>query len=259
VLFEVVRDVSTDDSPEDEPLFDPRITNYNWLAGVLGGVWTFVVGYLAMGVVALAPDGPAEGADPSDVLAEIGRIFYNAHNVALDVQAIKDNVVFLDGGVTINSSRIEPNETVIVDTDSTQPLTIIGENADQVVPLNLGRVQQPIQHAQDKPELLYYAVPVVVLIAAGAGIAYFTLADTASIHESVMPALGLSIGYTAAAILGTFFVGLELAEGAILVTPSLGQTLVFGLVYSLLGGLIGGYAAAFWKDRGVSIRRRFGR
>ncbi|MEF8881180.1 MAG: hypothetical protein V5A34_01485 [Halapricum sp.] len=258
--------MSTDDSPEDEPLFDPRITNYNWLAGVLGGVWTFVVGYLAMGVVALAPDGPAEGADPGTVLSEIGRVFYAAHNVALEVRTLKDEVSVIGGDYlsavngSINFSNIRENETVIIDTESPRVLTIPGDvNPDLIFQIDLGKAQQPIQHAQEKPELLYYLVPVIVLVAAGAAVTYFTLADTASIHEAVMPALGLSIGYTAAAILGTFLVGLELAEGAILVTPSLGQTLVFGLAYSLLGGLIGGYAAGFWQERGASIRRRFGR
>ncbi|MCU4717983.1 hypothetical protein [Halapricum hydrolyticum] len=241
------------DDSEDEPLFDPRITSYNWLAGVLGGVWTFIVGYLVMSVVALLPDGPSEGADPGTVLSELGRIFYAAHNVALEVRTIKDDVTFIDSGLTIDSSQIRPTETVIVDVGSTQPLTILGDNADQVVPLNLGRFREPLQYAQDKPELLYYLVPIVVLVVAGAVLASLTLDDTASIHEAVLPAIGLSVGYTGVAILGTFFAGLELVDGAILIAPSLGQTVVFALAYSLLCGLVGSYLIGLWRDRDVQI------
>ncbi|MFW6017956.1 MAG: hypothetical protein ACOCPX_03975 [Halapricum sp.] len=245
--------MSTDDPPEDEPFFDPRITSYNWLAGVLGGVWTFLLGYLVMATVALVPDGPSGEGSLEAVLSEVGRVFYAAHNVTLEIRTLTDDVSFLDVGGTINSSQVRPNETVIVDADSTQPLTITGDNADQIVPMDLGQFQQPIQYAQDKPELLYYLVPVVVLVAAGAVLAHFTLVETASIHEAVLPSIALSVGYTAAAVVGTFFVGLELADGAIMVAPNLAQTIVLALAYSLLGGLVGAYLAGFWRDRGGSI------
>ena len=246
----------TDDSPEDEPFFDPRITSYNWLASVLGGVWTFLLGYLAMGVTALAPDGPSEGANLEAVLSVIGRVFYAAHNVTLEVRTLADEVSVIDGEYLsavngrVDFSNMRANETVIIDTEQPRALTIPGDvNPDLIFQIDIGRTQRPIQHAQDKPELLYYLVPVVVLVAAGAILAYFTLAETASIHEAVLPAIGLSAGYTAAAVVGTFFVGLELADGAIMVAPSLGQTIVFALAYSLLGGLVGGYLFGFWRGR----------
>lgn len=173
--------------------------------------------------------------------------------MALEVRTIKDDITFIDSGVRIDSSQIRPKETVIADVDSTQPLTILGDNADQVVPLNLGRFREPIQHAQDKPELLYYLVPIVVLVVAGAALAFLTLDDTASIHGAVLPAIGLWAGYTVAATLGTFFVGLGLVDGAILITPSLGQTVVFALAYSLLCGLVGSYLIGLWRDRDIQI------
>ncbi|QSG06308.1 hypothetical protein [Halapricum desulfuricans] len=250
-----------DDSSEDEPLFDPRITSYNWMAGVVGGVLTFIVGYLAMVVVALVPDGLPEGAEVQGVLAEIGRAFYAAHNVALEARTLTDDVSIIDGEYlsevngTIDFSNMRENETVIIDTESPQVLSIPGEvNPDLIFQIDLDQAQQPIQHAQDKPELLYYLLPIVALVAAGAVLAALTLGETASIHEAVLPAIGLSAGYTAAAMVGTVLVGLELADGAILVAPSLVQTVVFALAYSLLCGLVGGYLIGFWRVRSASPR-----
>ncbi|QSG11032.1 putative membrane protein [Halapricum desulfuricans] len=255
-----------DDPSEDEPLFDPRITSYNWLAGVLGGALTFVAGYLAMVVVVLVPDGPPEGAAVQDVLSEIGRVFYAAHNVALDIRTLTNSVSIIDGDYlsevngTIDFSNMRENETVIIDTERPQVLSIPGEvNPDLIYQIDLGRIQQPIQHAQEKPELLYYLLPVVALVAAGAVLAALTLGETASIHEAVLPAIALSAGYTAAAMAGTVLVGRELADGAIVVAPSLVQTVVFALAYSLLCGLVGGYLIGFWRDREMSLRASLGR
>jgi|GEM_PF-2635101 len=253
-----------DDSPEDGPLFDPRITSYNWLAGALGGVVTFVVGYLVMAATILVPDGPPEGLGLRELLAEVGRVFYNAHQVTLDLRPTSDSVVIEDAPNTVNWSAVGSNSVIQVNSDLLSSNQTIVWNADvegtlsfqSLYVFDFGQYQQPVQHAQDKPELLYYLVPVIVLIAAGAALAYLTLSDTDSIHEAVLPAVAFSGGYTTLAILGTFFVERELAGGAVVLSPNLGQTVVFALIYSLLCGLVGSYAVSVWRDRDGSIGDR---
>lgn len=256
--------MSRDDSPEDDPLFDPRITSYDWLAGVLGGIVTFVVGYLAMAVTILVPDGPPEGLGLRELFAEVGRVFYNAHQVTLDLQPTSSSVVIQDAPKTINWSEIGSNGVIQINSALLSPNQTVVWNADVESPLSLqslyifdfDQYQEPIQHAQDKPELLYYLVPVVVLVAAGAVLAYLTLSDTDSIHEAVLPAVAFSGGYTAVAILGTFFVERELAGGAVVLSPNLGQTVVFALSYSLLCGLVGSYAISAWRGPSGPARER---
>ncbi|QSG14524.1 hypothetical protein [Halapricum desulfuricans] len=252
-----------DDSPEDGPLFDPRITSYNWLAGVLGGVVTFVAGYLVMAATILMPDGPPEGLSLRELLAEIGRVFYNAHQVTLDLRPASDNVEIEDAPNTVNWSDVGPDSVITINTELLDPNQTIVWNADveQMIPyeqvglyvFDFSQYQEPVQHAQEKPELLYRLVPVIVLIAAGATLAYLTLSDSDSIHEAVLPAVAFSGGYTAVAVLGTFFVGQELAGGAVVLSPNLGQTIVFALMYSLLCGLLGSYAISAWRDRNGPI------
>ena len=256
--------MSIDDSPEDDPLFDPRITSYNWLAGVLGGVVTFVAGYLVMAATILVPDGPPGGLSLRELLAEIGRVFYNAHQVTLDLRPASGSVVIEDAPTTINWSDIGPNSVIQVNSGLLSSNQTVVWNADiegtlsfqSLYIFDFDQYQQPIQHAQDKPELLYYLVPVIVLIAAGGVLAYLTLSDTDSIHEAVLPAVAFSGGYTALAVLGTFFVERELAGGAVVLSPNLGQTVVFALIYSLLCGLVGSYAISMWRDRDTSIGER---
>ena len=241
--------MSTDDSPDDGPLFDPRITSYNWLVGVLAGAWTFVVSYLAMGAVVLVPDGPGENATARAVLTEVGRLTYSAHQVNLDVQTVKENVVIVSSSMGINSTRIRPGETVIVNTESGSPVTVIGDNIASIHVYNFDKLNNPIAYAESKPELLYYLVPIVVLIAAGAILAWFTLARGQKIAEAVMPGIALTGGYVVTAILGTFFVGRELADGAALLTPNLAQTVVFALVYALVCATIGSLAVGAYRNQ----------
>lgn len=250
--------MSTPDSPDDEPLFDPRITSYNWLVGVLAGVWTFVVSYLAMGAVVLVPDGPGENTTAREVLTEVGRLTYNAHQVNLDVQTMKDNVVIVSSDMGINSTRIRPGETVIVNTESGSPVTIIGDNIASIHVFNFDKLNDPIAYAQAKPDLLYYLVPIVVLLAAGAVLAWFTLAADQKIAEAVMPGIALTAGYLGTAVVGTFFVGRELADGALLLTPNLAQTVVFVLVYAILCTTLGSLAVGAYRNRD-ELRRRFAR
>ncbi|MFB6189284.1 MAG: hypothetical protein ABEI57_05325, partial [Halapricum sp.] len=189
--------MSTTTSPDDEPLFDERITNYPWPIGVFAGLWTFVAGYIVMGIVVLVPDGPKQGAAIGDTINEIGVVLYNAHNVVLDVRNVA-GIRNLGGSVT-----------------------------------------NKLAGPTSKPVLVYYAVPVVVLVVAGALVAHYTLSADVDLQVAVLPGVALGIGYTVTAILGTFVVSDSLGNGAVLLVPDLGQTVVYALAYSLVCGIVG--------------------
>ena len=214
--------VSTNDSHEDareEPttsetddgVFDDRIADYPWLLGILTGTWTFVVGLAVMAVVVLAAtDDPTVILDqPSAVFTDVGITFYNAHNVVADVRVVES----------------------IANPDA--------------VPASLDFLSGPTSI----PKAVYYATPVVVLLAVGALLAGRTLPRDASLQEAVLPAGALSVGYTLFAVLGTFVVRGERAEGVVLVVPNLSQAFVYGLLYSLGCGLVAGLAVLGWRNR----------
>ena len=246
--------MSTDDSPDDEPLFDPRITGYNWIAGILGGVAAFLGSYLAMIAVVLVPDGPAEDSTWGTVLAEIGRVTYNAHQITLSIRPTREDVVILDQGGAINSTRIRPEETVIVNTDSGQPFTIIGNNTGSLYTLNFEQIRNPVAYAEAKPELLYYLVPAVALLLAGAVLAWVTLSTEQAIGEAVLPGVAMTIGYVSTGVVGTFLVGTELADGALRLAPSLGGTTVLLLAYALALTTVGAGAVGAYRNR-AELRR----
>ncbi|QCC52110.1 hypothetical protein [Halapricum salinum] len=254
--------MSTDDSPDDEPLFDPRITGYNWIAGILGGVAAFLGSYLAMIAVVLVPDGPAEDSTWGTVLAEIGRVTYNAHQVTLNLRPARDEVIIESAPTSINWSDIGPNDPITVNSTLLKPNQTVVWNADIQRPLAFERIyifdfgpyQEPIQYAEAKPELLYYLVPVVALLLAGAVLAWVTLSTEQAIGEAVLPGVAMTIGYVSTGVVGTFLVGTELADGALRLAPSLGGTTVLLLAYALALTTVGAGAVGAYRNR-AELRR----
>lgn len=216
MLFEVRSCVSSTDSPEDGALFDPQIREFNWPLATLGGILSFVVGYVLMAAVILVPDGPKSDASLSDIVFEIGTTYYNAHNIVLNVDKV-DETVQLVGSGPVNR--------------------LVGETA--------------------KPALLYYAVPVVALLLVSGVVAYYTVARDAPIEMALLPAVGITLGYTVFAVVATLFVRDSLGGGAVLLIPDLTQTLLYGLIYSLVCGSLASLIAVGYRDR-AELRRRFG-
>lgn len=101
--------------------------------------------------------------------------------------------------------------------------------------------------ATSLPVVVYYAVPVVVLLVGGAVLAFRTLPD-GELEEYVLPGVSITVGYLAMALLARLFVE-ETIAGAAVRRPDIVQTLVFALVYPLVLATAGGLAVGVWRHR----------
>jgi len=154
---------STDDDAagDDDPMFDERITGFPWGLGILAGAWTFIASYVVMGVVIVTysfatVDNYLDGFldNTGTVLRDVAIVLYNAHHVDLDV--------------------------VIV-----EQIANPGELPDRVNRLT-GETTLPTE--------VYYAVPILVLLLAGALVARRTLSADADVSEATLPPAAMAVG-----------------------------------------------------------------
>jgi hypothetical protein len=202
--------VSPTEPPDDEPMFDPRITSYPWPLGILAGAFTFMIGYLAMGIVIIANNGiDALTETPQRVIIDVGLTFYSAQQVVANVEFVEQ-----------------------IANPGALPTTF-----------------DMLAGSTDIPKIIYYAVPVVVLLVLAGAVAQKTLSDETTLEEAVLPAIGVSLGYTVMAGLGTFIVRADRFDGAVQLVPDLTQTLIFGLAYSLTCAVVASAAVIAWRHR----------
>lgn len=131
-------------------------------------------------------------------------------------------------------------------------LTLIGfvfYNAHHVAVVGGGESVNLLAQATDPnvPVALYYAIPVVLLVAVGA---VFGRRHRQSIPEpsAILNAgAAMAVGYAVVAVLGTFFLGLDLQAGAVL-SPELGKSALFGVAYPVVFCTVGA-AATFVAGR----------
>ena len=91
------------------------------------------------------------------------------------------------------------------------------------------------------PEVLFYLVPVVVLVAAGFVVAK-TVAQGRSSTDWAVAGATITAGYLPLIVIGTFL--FQHSESVVTAAPELGESLLFaGLVFPILFGAIGGVIA----------------
>jgi hypothetical protein len=209
-------------STDDDPMFDERITEFPWGLGILAGAWTFISSYVVMGIVIVTysfatVDNYLDGFldNTGTVLRDVAVVLYNAHHVDLDVVIVEQIV---------------------------NP----GELPDRVNRL-AGETTLPTE--------VYYAVPILVLLLAGALVARRTLSADADVSEAALPPAAMAVGYTATAVLGTFLVRQERFEGTVELVPNLPRTLAFGTAYGLGFTLVGALlVVAYWNRDEIERR-----
>jgi hypothetical protein len=103
------------------------------------------------------------------------------------------------------------------------------------------------------PVAVYFAVPIVVLLAAGLVLARSTVSGT-DYEEYVLPGTALTVGYLGMALLARFLVEdtIPTEDGPVTWVPELVPTLIFGLLYPLVLGTLGALAVAVWRNRTAS-------
>jgi len=220
-------------SPDNEPSSEGvslGLETFPWASGVVAGVVTFLVGYLAFFAVVLVGarsiTGPLAG-----VARVVGFFFYNAHFIPTERRA---------------RLVIESNGS-----DATREIT---QQATNNTLLNASTAL---------PVWVYLLVPALVVVAAGALFARVHFEGPTSPQALVRRALGsgaaLTLGYLLVALVGTFVLAERVSQGEAFRErqPERLRTLLFGAVYPFvlvsLGAGIGQALDGIRDDSGVSL------
>lgn len=97
------------------------------------------------------------------------------------------------------------------------------------------------------PKLLFYAVPVIVLVVAGRSVAGKAVGAAGDQMEAAKAGATVAIGYVALAVVGAFTIFSVTQSGlgqSVTTEPELGGTILFFAAYAVVSGGIGGYVSA---------------
>ena len=218
---------------------------FPWRAGFVRGPVAFGVTGLLVLLVA-SPGGLGTGP-LVDQLSLVGLVVYNAHNVPAATGLVP-------GAVTPVAEAVVG---VPVLGRALRGLFVVGQNhaapASHVLDVfggksgTIGHVNFIAQQDQTEvPAVVYYLIPVVVLVAAGweFAVTHWDEAATDSPVEVTRFGLALAVGYVAAMLLGTVLVTVQMASplqpGTLFtVLPDRYLTAVFGFVYLAVLGSVG--------------------
>ncbi|MFB6202310.1 MAG: hypothetical protein ABEI98_09890 [Halorhabdus sp.] len=124
---------------------------------------------------------------------------------------------------------------------------------DGVETLSAGELQETVrfnlileQTATSVPAPVYFAIPVVALLAAGAAVGYLTLDPGAEYTTFPLVGIALAVGYLPLAIAGVFVAELAVgwSLGTIVLEPDLLTAAAFGFVYPFVVGTVGAVVGA---------------
>lgn len=202
----------------DDSLLPPVVREYPWGGGVAAGAATFVGSYLAFVLTVVATARSVDLSQPVAAVRGIGTLFYNAHFIPSYRQV---EIVAQQNGETV---RAVSREGV-----SNDLLALVGESATNV------------------PVVVYFAVPVVVLLVAAAAFSYYALDAGQGDSPRLLALRGLctggafALGYLALALVVTYLVTQQATEGESfrLLHPSRPQTFLFGSLYPAVLGAVG--------------------
>jgi hypothetical protein len=128
---------------------------------------------------------------------------------------------------------------------------IVFYNAHNVPAVGGGQTVNVLAAAQNPnvPVVVYYAIPVVAVLAAGVFVGRARPGDdpTTVLHAGAP----LAVGYALLAVVGSLAVSIELHTGAT-VSPDLVKAALFGLAYPVVFGTLGAGLGFAWRQRSGS-------
>jgi hypothetical protein len=184
------------------------------------GILAFPVAYL-LTIVTILIGGSIDTSRPIEAARVVGYAFYNAHNVPLHRY----------GERAVSG----PDGTTLQEISATG--TLLQESATSI------------------PTVVYYLIPVVVLLGAGALLAYRYLpserqptSERRSVRHLALVG-GLVLGYTLAMLAGSFLFAETTTSGQTWVSlnPERLSALVAGIGYPLVLGAVGSTAVLAWR------------
>lgn len=228
-----------------EIVIEEDFVAFPWRAGIKRAPVAFAA--VLVVVLLLAAVGGLDGNVPLvDQLAVVGIVAYNAHNIHAATALIPKSFVpvaepviglpvvgrLVRGLFAIGQNHLAPVAHVV---------DIAGGKTGTIGHVNF--IQQ--QGRTDVPSILYYLVPVVVLVGAGYEFAdsYWDEAATDSPLEVTRFGIALGVGYALTLLAGTLVFTIEttspLSPKLFTVLPDRYLTLVFGFVYPAVLGSVG--------------------
>lgn len=210
-----------------------RLDEFPLVPGVVAGVASFVAGYVLFFLLVLTTGNVSFSNGVWSVVRTIAFLFYNALTVPTYVNATIGGV---GSGGQFNGTTVD-----VTREQWTNAITgwrrVVQNGAEQTGTL---QTNLPV------PELVYFAVPVVALVAVGYVYADRTLASTDDANEltvrSLVGAGVLAVGFFLTVVVGTFlFVQASDPDGpAELVRhPARTKAVLAGIAYPLVAGGIG--------------------
>lgn len=178
------------------------------------GILAFVGSYLVT-IASILLGGSIDTSRPIEAARVVGYAFYNAQNVPVHRYGER--------------ALTGPDGTTLREISAT------------------GNLLQ--QSSTTIPTIVYYLIPVVVLLIAGAVLAYRYLStDFASTHHLALVG-GLVLGYTLAMLAGSFLFAETTSSGQswVSLNPERLHTLAAGIGYPLVLGLVGSTAVIGWR------------
>lgn len=178
----------------------------------LGGAAAFLGAYASF-VAVVAISGNTTWSTPVATLKQLGALFYNAQNVPL----------------------VRYREVTVGD-----------ENVAQEASVNLLQMADP-----SLPHVVYYLIPVVVLVAAAAVLTYRYLDVANPIETGGAIVGGLTLGYLLTALVGAILLvqRTELETAFETLSPDLLYTFALGIGYPLVVGTVVVGIAVGWRRR----------
>lgn len=236
-----------------EVVVEEEFVTFPWRAGVVRAAVAFAVtGVL---VLLVASVGGLGSGPLVDQLSLIGLVTYNAHSVPAATGTIPSVVVpVAEAVVGLPVLGRAVRGLFVVGQNHAAPLThfpdiVAGKTG------TIGHVNFIAQQGRTEiPSVVYYLIPVVVLVATGWEFAasHWDETTTDSPLEVTRFGLALAVGYVAAMLVGTVLVTVQmvspLSSQVFVVLPDRYLTVVFGVAYPAILGSVG--AGVVYLQRG---------
>lgn len=228
-----------------EVVVEEDFVAFPWRAGVRRAPVAFAAVYVLVFLLA-AVGGFGGRSPPVDQLATVGIVAFNAHNIPAATALVPSAVAPVAEaviGVPVVGRLLRG--LFVVGQDHAAPaahlVDVAAGKTGVVGHVNL--IEQ--QAATDVPAVLYYLVPVAVLVGAGYAFAatHWEDAATDSPLEVTRFGVALGLGYVATLLVGTVVFTIQsaspLSPQVFTVLPDRYLTVVFGFVYPAVLGSVG--------------------
>lgn len=222
-----------------------RLDAYPLAQGLVGGVASFLGGYVLLFGLLAAVDSIDFSQEASNILESVGQVFYNVLHVPTYIRLNRTQQIRQraeNGTVTSEQEIVSVTEQWQNGITGTRTIEqrqyldgeLIG-NASQSTTFDPGL---PV------PELLYLAIPVVALVAIGYiyGDQYFDLGEwdpNTVIVQGLLGGVMLTVGYLLVTLGGTYLLVETGSQGQAVLHPARFDALVSGIVYPLVAGTAG--------------------